>query len=248
VIGCAIEARGGTVRRTLVLVLALGGLALAAPAGAASVKRTGPREYRVTVSGAPQADLTIARLDFRLGAHARHPTRRSLRVSLGGPTGLNYLAAARLLPAGRRTLTALVALVNRRPAGSLAPDLAFVSLDIAGTRLAHRPRVTEVVGAFAHRARASALAPPMCRQTTRTLAATDVATALESGPGFGFPPRTVVAESFDAACSRPVDPVFQRTVTAFGRCPPCGPPGPVVRAEAAAIPCPAAQPAIVCPE
>jgi hypothetical protein len=81
----------------------------------------------------------------------------------------------------------------------------------------------------------------MCRQTTRTLAATDVATALASGTGFGFAARTVVAQSFDAACLRPVDPAFQRVVTAFGRCPACQ------AARAAAIPCPAAQPAIVCP-
>jgi len=233
--------------RRATFVLGLAWMALAMPAAAATVKRTGPRAYRVTVSGAPQADLTITRLDFRLGAYARHPTRRSLRVSLAGPTGLSYLAAARLLPARRGTLTALVALVNRRPAGSLAPDLAFVSLDIAGTRLTHRPRASEVVGAFAQRARASALAPPMCRQTLRTLAGRDVAAALASGPAFGFSPRNVVAQSFDAACSRPVDPAFQRAVTAFGRCPPCGPPGPVARAAAAAIPCPAAQPAIVCP-
>jgi hypothetical protein len=223
------------------LVLGLAWLGLAVPANAAGVKRTGPRAYRVTVSGAPQADLTIARLDFRLGASARHPTRRSLRVSLAGPMGLNYLAAARLLPARRGTLTALVALVNRRPSGSLAPDLAFVSLDIAGTRLTHRPLASEVVGAFAQRSRASALAPAMCRQTTRTLSATDVATALASGPGFGFPPRNVVAESFDAACSRPVDPAIQRAVTASGRCPACR------AARATAIPCPAARPAIVCP-
>jgi hypothetical protein len=233
------------IRRALVVVLALGGLAAAAPAHAATVKRTGARAYRVTVSGAPQSDLVVARLDFRLGAYARHPTRNSLRVRLAGSTGLNYLAAGRLLPAGRRTLTALVALVNRRPPGSLAPDIAFVQLDIAGARLTHRPRASEVVGAFGQRARGSALAPPMCRQTLRTLAAKDVATRLASGPYFGFPPRGVVAQGFDAACSRPVDPAFEQAVTAFGRCPPCGPPGPAARA--AAIPCPAATPAIVCP-
>src|SRR2546421_10702601 len=105
------------------LLLGIACLALAVPANAATVKRTGARAYRVTVSGAPQADLTIARLDFGLGAYSRHPTRRSLRVSLAGSTGLNYLAAARLLPVRRRTLTAFVALVNRRPARSLAPDL-----------------------------------------------------------------------------------------------------------------------------
>jgi hypothetical protein len=227
--------------RRATLVFGLAWLTLAAPAVAATVKRTGPRAYRITVSGAPQADLTAARLDFRLGAYARHPTRRSLRVSVAGPTGLNYLAAARLLPARRGTLTALVALVNRRPPGSLAPDLAFVALDVAGTRLTHRPVASEVVGAFSQRARAAVTAPPMCRQTTRTLAARDVATALASGPGFGFAAQTVVAQSFDAACSRPVDPAFQHAVTAFGRCPACR------AARAAAIPCPAAEPAIVCP-
>ena len=246
VIGFTIEGRRVTIRRAFVIVLALGGLGLAAPAGAASVKRAGPRSYEVRISGAPQSDLTVARLDFRLGTYARHPTRRAMGVALQGPTGLNYLAAGRLVPTGRRTLAALVALVNRRPQGSLAPDLAFVRLEVTGARLTHRPRVTEIVGAFAQRARSSAVAPPMCRQTSRTLAARDVASALRSGPAFGFTPQAVLAQGFDAACSRPVDPAFQRAVTAFGRCPPCGPPATTARATA--IPCPAAAPAIVCPE
>src|SRR5258706_1877464 len=150
--------------RRATFVLGLAWMALAMPAAAATVKRTGLRAYRVTVSGAPQADLTITRLDFRLGAYARHPTRRSLRVSLAGPTGRSYLAAARLLPARRGTLTALVALVNRRPAGALAPGLAFGSLAIAGPPLPPRPRASEGGGAFAHRPRAAALAPPLAPQ------------------------------------------------------------------------------------
>src|SRR6478735_403379 len=154
--------------RRAALVFGLAWLAVAAPATAATVKRTGARAYTVTISGAPQSDLTIARLDFRLGAYSRHPTRRSLRVSVAGSTGLNYLAAGRLLPVGPRTLTALVALVNRRPPGSLAPDLAFVRVHVAGARLTHRPRVSEVVGAFARRARAAALGPALCVHTPRT--------------------------------------------------------------------------------
>jgi len=233
--------------RTVLMVSTAAALALPAPAGAATVKRTGARSYAVTIGGAPQSDLTIARLDFRLGAPARRPTRRALRVTVAGPTGLNYLAAGRLRPPTRTTLTALVALVNRRPAGSLAPDLAFVRIHVAGARLTHRPRVTEVVGAFARRARGSPVAPSMCSRTPRTLHAGDVGAVLASGPGFGFPPQGVLAQSYDAACSRPVDPAFERAVTAFGRCPPCGPPGPVARP--AAIPCPlAGQPAYVCPE
>src|SRR2546430_6680082 len=75
------------------MVSAAAALASAAPAGAATVKRTGARSYAVTIGGAPQSDLTIARLDFRPGAPARRPTRRALRVTVAGPTGLNYLAA-----------------------------------------------------------------------------------------------------------------------------------------------------------
>jgi hypothetical protein len=237
-----IEARGAAMRRALVVALALGGLALAVPAHAATVKRTGARAYEVTVNGAPQSDLTVVRLDFRLGAYARRPTRHSLRVSVVGPTGLNYLAAGRLLPATRTTLTALVALVNRRPPGSLAPDLAFVRVDVAGARLTHRPRVGEVVGAFARRARAAAVAPAMCAQTARTLAARDVVGLLAAGPGFGFAPRYVVAQSFDAACSRPVDPAFERAVR----------PGPVCRPipcdPRMGIACPLAGAAVLCPQ
>jgi hypothetical protein len=217
-------------------------LAAAAPAAAAAVQRTGARAYAVTVNGAPQSDLTVARLDFRLGAYARHPTRRALRFAVRGPTGLNYLAAGRLLPPTRTTLTALVALVNRRPPGSLAPDLAFVRIDVAGARLTHRPRVTQVVGAFARRRRASAVAPPMCVQTPRTLEARDVAAVFASGPGFGFPPQDVIAQGFDAACSRPVDPAFERAVTHTPACrpTPCDP--------RMGVACPLTGQAIVCPQ
>src|SRR5258708_5433914 len=100
--------------RRATLVFGLAWLTLAAPAVAAPGKGPGPGASRTPARGAPRADLTVARLDSRRGAYARHPPRRSLRVSVAGPTGLNYLAAARLLPARRGTLTALVALVNRR--------------------------------------------------------------------------------------------------------------------------------------
>jgi hypothetical protein len=56
--------------RRATLVFGLAWLAVATPAVAATVKRTGARTYEVTVSGAPQSDLTIARLDFRLGEQA----------------------------------------------------------------------------------------------------------------------------------------------------------------------------------
>jgi hypothetical protein len=236
---CAIGAILPGVRRAT-LVFGLAWLALATPAVAATVKRTGPRAYRVTISGAPQADLTIARLDFRLGAYSRRPTRRSLRVSVAGSTGLNYLAAGRLLPVGRRTLTALVALVNRRPPGSLAPDLAFVRVDVTGARLTHRPHVSEVVGAFARRARAAPLEPALCAHTPRTLSARNVAGVFASGPGFGFAPPYVIAQGFDAACSRPVDPAFERAVTYRPVCRPipCDP--------RMGIACPLTGMAIVC--
>ena len=215
-------------------------LAVAAPATAATVKRTGARAYTVTISGAPQSDLTIARLDFRLGAYSRHPTRRSLRVSVAGSTGLNYLAAGRMLPVEPRTLTALVALVNRRPPVSLAPYLAFVRVHVAGARLTHRPRVGEVVGAFARRARAAALGPALCVHTPRTLSARNVAGVFASGPGFGFAPPYVIAQGFDAACSRPVDPAFEQAVTHRPVCRPipCDP--------RMGVACPLAGMAIVC--
>ena len=239
-IGFTIGARGVALQRGLIVGLALACLAVAVPANAASVRRTGARAYEVTVHGAPQSDLTVARLDFRLGAYARHPPRRSLRVGVAGSIGRNYLAAGRLLPVRRGTLTALVALVNRRPPGSLAPDLAFVRVDVAGARLTHRPRVSEVVGAFARRARAAAVAPAMCTQTPRTLAAGNVAGVFASGPGFGFAAPDVVAQGFDAACSRPVDPAFERAVTHRAVCRPipCDP--------QMGVACPLAGTAVVC--
>src|SRR2546421_1990439 len=108
------------------MVSAAAALALPAPAGAATVKRTGARSYAVTIGGAPQSDLTIAPLDFPPGAPARRPTRRALRVTVAGPTGLNHLPAGPLRAPSPATLTPPVALVQPPPARALAPGLPLL--------------------------------------------------------------------------------------------------------------------------
>jgi hypothetical protein len=39
-------------------------------------------------------------------------------------------------------------------------------------------------------------------------------------PELPFPPAHVLAEAYDVACSRPVDPAFERAFTEFDSCPP----------------------------
>ena len=221
------------------IVLAFCALA-AAPAPAATVKRVAPRAYAVTLAAPPQADLAIARLSFKLGAraHGRHP---AVRLAFGPPSpGTLYGVAARVTKAGRGNLAVLVATVNRRPAGALYPDLSRVNVRVYGARLTHRPVVDEVGAAFAQRKSASAVSPAICRRDLRTLAAPDVSTLLQAGTAFGFDAATVASEGFDAACSHPVDPAFERAVTQYGTCPPCDPqagqPCPL-SSQSAAYPC-----------
>jgi len=212
----------------------------AAPAPAATVKRVAPRAYEVMLAAPPQADLAIARLSFALGAraHGRHP---AVRVAFTSPSpGPLYGAVVRVTGAGHGKLAVLVATVNRRPAGALYPDLSEVNVRVYGARLTHRPAVDEVGAAFAQRKSASAVAPSICARDSRTLAAADVSTLLQAGTSFGFDAATVASQGFDAACSHPVDPAFERAVTQYRSCPPCDPqagqPCPL-SSQSAAYPC-----------
>jgi len=212
----------------------------AAPAPAATVKRVGARAYAVTLAAPPQADLAIARLSFKLGARA-HGRHSAVRVAFAPPSpGPLYGAAVRVTKAGRGKLAVLVATVNRRPAGALYPDLSRVGVRVSGARLTHRPAVDDVGAAFAQRASASAVAPAICARDPRTPAAGDVTTLLQAGTSFGFDVPTVASQGFDAACSHPVDPAFERAVTQYGTCPPCDPhagqPCPL-STQSAAYPC-----------
>ena len=200
-------------------------LVVAAPAGAATVKRTGARSWELKVPAPPSPDLTVVRLTFRLGRFSTRPTRAPLSVrSLTDGIDLSAVAG-RLFPWRRHQLNLLVVLAHRHPPGALYPDVDGMRFAVSGARLTRRPAVDEVTAAFAHRSTASAAAPQLCRDRSGKVSDDMVRALLSAGPNLGFSPAHVLAEGYDVACARPVDPAFERAFTEYGRCS-CEPPPP----------------------
>ena len=211
----------------------------AAPAPAATLKRTGARSYELTVPAPASPDLSVIRLDFRLGARATRG-RTPLWVAPRSDGIDLAVAAGRLFPWRKRTLIAFVVVAHRHPRGALYPDVAEIRLGVGGARLTHRPVVEELANAFARRSSASPAAPAPCRDRAGKVTDDMVRALGTSGPAWEFPPAHVLAEAFDIACSRPVDPAFERAFTQYDRCPPpCDPrfERPCPLAAAAAYPC-----------
>jgi hypothetical protein len=222
-------------RRVLLAALVV---SLATPAAA--------QAHRVRLSAPAQFDVALAQVRYSVP----HGTRPALKVALAGPTGLDYVAVALPRHQPRRALVALVAVVNRRPRGSQAPDLAQILLGARPSRSMRAPVVSEAMNVLAG---APANAPAAC-----ALGALDVADlrfALRGGsppPGFGA--RSTIVQALAAACGRPVDPAFRTAVAPPASVPPepvppspC-PPCPPNSRSAAQIVCPLSAPPPACPQ
>lgn len=211
-------------RRVLLAALVI---SVAAPAAA--------RAHQIRVAAPAQFDVSVAQVRY---AVPRGP-RPALRLALAGPTGLDYVAVALPRHQPRHAVVALVAVVNRRPSGSQAADLAQVLLRTRPSRAVRAPTVTQSTDVLA---RKPVSAPPAC--SLGPLAASDLRVALHAGsppPGFGV--RSTIAQGLAAACGRAMEPSFLEAVAPPVvrvpsplpvPCPPCRPP-------------PGARPRIVCP-
>jgi hypothetical protein len=211
-------------------------VSLAAPAAA--------QAHQIRLAAPAQFDVSIAQVRYAVP----HGPRPALRLALAGPTGLDYVAAALPRHQPRHAVIALMAVVNRRPRGSQAPDLAQVLLSTRPSRAMRAPTVTQATNVLA---RTPAAAPAAC--ALGSLRAGDLRFALRAGappPGFGA--RSTVVQALDAACGRPVAAAFRAAVAPPALpaplprptpCPPC-PPFPPGNPR---IVCPAPAPA-VCPE
>jgi hypothetical protein len=207
-------------------------VALAAPAAA--------QAHQVRVTAPAQFDVALAQVRYAVP----HGPRPSLHVALAGSAGLDYVAVALPRHQPRHALVALVAVVNRRPSGSQAPDLARILLGTRLSRAMRAPVVTDSVniltaGPPAKTAPACALGP---------LVVSDLRFAMRAGappPGFGA--RATIAQAQAAACGRPVDPAFRTAVSPPvvappqpvppNPCPPC-PPTPLSAKPPPPIICP----------
>jgi hypothetical protein len=195
-------------RVAVVLSFALALAAVEAQAGAATVTRAGKAKWRVAVTGPAQSDFTLARAEFRL---PRRDVRRGPQLhTTPGPSGLDAVIVARLSLAPRGRMVVFTLVVNRRPAGSLAPDLASVPVTMTGRRLGRAPALSELVNV-----RAAGVSPPVprtgvCRDGERPAASFIV--HAQAGPAFDYPPDQALVQALNAACGRLVDPAFTAAI------------------------------------
>lgn len=220
-------------RRVMLAALVV---SLAAPAAA--------HAHRIRLAAPAQFDVSVAQVRY---AVPQGP-RPALRLALAGPTGLDYVAVALPRHQPKHAAVALVAVVNRRPPGSQAPDLAQVVFSTRPSRAMRAPTLTQATNVLAAK---PAAAPAACALGSLTVG--DLRFALRAGaPPPGFSARSTIVQALDAACGRAVDPAFRTAVAPPALpvppprpvpCPPC-PPLPPGNPR---IVCPTPAPA-VCPE
>jgi hypothetical protein len=199
----------------------------ACAAAAAAAHESGARAWHEQVLAPAQFDLSLAQVRFGAHTHVAGPSsgrsRRasSIGVKLRGSTGLEYVAAAvtRFSVLGRPR--ALVLVVNRRPRGSLAPDLARIGFTVTAPARLGQPRVSQISNPFTH---PTGLTPALCDLPISGVAlkAADLRSVLSRGlpltglvadGAFRFNAEAAIAEAYDAACGRPFSPLFTEAVT-----------------------------------
>jgi hypothetical protein len=213
-------------------------VSLVAPAAA--------QAHRVRVTAPAQFDVALAQVRYSVP----HGPRPALHVALAGSAGLDYVAVALPRHQPRHALVALVAVVDRRPSGSQAPDLARILLGTRLSRAMRAPAVTDSVNVLA--GAPPAKSAPAC--ALGPLAVGDLRFAMRSGappPGFGA--RATIAQALAAACGRPVEPAFRIAVAPPATVPPepvppspCPPCPPTPRSPLQIV-CPLATPP-ACPQ
>ena len=122
--------------------------------------------------------------------------RPSVRLGTRGPIGLDYVAGAitGFNVSGRPR--ALVLVVNRRPRGSLAPDLARITLTVSAPRRLGRPLPQVFANPFT---RPSGLAPAICDLPIRgaALAPGELRSLLARGSALpGFSAQAALAQAY----------------------------------------------------
>lgn len=206
-------------------LIAIGAYA-AAPAASRESAARGVRAWKVNVAAPAQFDLSLAQISFGAPARTAHPgssrarPASSIGLRLRGATGLYYVAAAvtRFRVLGRPRALLLVA--NRRPRGSLAPDLARIGLTVTSAARLGKPLVSQLSDPFT---RPSGLTPALCNLPIRggALKGADLRAVLSRGPApAGFSAGEAIAQAYDVACRRPSSEAFRQAVTG-GSLPPC---------------------------
>ena len=165
--------------------------------------------WPVVVPGPGPLDITVSVVDFH--AAGRPALGLSLRRKVAG----EYVAAARLRHPPQGQAVALVLVVDRRPAARFMARLS---------RAAHAPRVRSAVDAFKSGRTGPAA---LCGMFEGTMAGGDLRAIMRSGtPLHGFGAAAAVAQGFDQACGRTVEPAFVSAVRGPVQAPVPAPPTP----------------------
>ena len=159
----------GRAARPMIRMIAPSVLAvsLLVPAPPAAAHASALRVWKESVAAPAQFDIALAEVRFSRRAHAAgvrssaSRLARSIRLAVAGPTGLDYVAGAVTRFTVRKRPRVLVLVVNRRPRGSLAPDLARIGVAITAARRLGTPVLSQVSDPFT-RPRSGGPVPALC--------------------------------------------------------------------------------------
>ena len=179
---------------------------LLAPAPVATAHASAPRVFKESVAAPAQFDLALAEVRFRRRAHAAgvrssaSRLARSIRLAVSGPTGLDYVAGAVTRFTVHKRPRILVLVVNRRPRGSLAPDLARIGVAITAARRLGTPVLSQVSDPFT-RPRSGVPVPTLCDLPVSgggSLAASALRPLLGRGAALeGFSAPAAIAQAYE---------------------------------------------------
>jgi hypothetical protein len=204
--------------------------------------------WRESLAAPAQFDLSLSELRFSGRPTRTHSSAlrlaRSIRLAVTGPTGLYYVAGAVTRFSDGKRPRVLMLVVNRRPRGSLAPDLARIGVAVTAARRLGAPVLAQVSNAFT-RARSRGPSPALCDvPVAGSLTAGALRPLLGRGPALeGFDAPGAIAQAYDAVCGKVYDAAFRAAVTR-GSTPTCAPAGAEVvpccppNAPCAPPPCP----------
>jgi hypothetical protein len=224
--------------RSLALLTGCGALVLGAAAAGAgqeasstkaavrgSDARPPTRTWNLTLSPAPN-DLALAEISFHRAHLGARISGRTLRVSISGPFGADYMALATPIVSTPGDLRAVVVVVNRP---SPLMDPADVHLRVTARRGLGAPVVWKLANPFSQPH--PGLTPALCDMPLHGPALSGsqlLALSSRGSPLTGFGVATTVAQAYDVACGLPYESSFAQAVTGSSTprspgCFPCDP-------------------------
>jgi hypothetical protein len=184
---------------------------------------SGENRWGLTLAPVPD-DLALAQVSFNRAARGQAISASSLQVSVSGPFGDDYLAAAVPRLAGNGVPRALVLLVNR-PSPLLDP--VSVHLQLSARRALGAPLLRRLTNPFTRPGggRATLCDLPLHGSA---LSPSELRPLHSRGQALaGFDAASAIAQAYDAACGLPHASSFEQAVKQPSA-PPPSPPSPPV--------------------